>query len=157
MSASRRRPVAASPAVNRHCLRRWCGLLWLLWGGLVLPVLALADVEVVPARPGSGFNFPYLLRSAPDPASASTVLWVETNNTGTPSDDYDVHLRAAFDVANKGFGSGVLHPERVLAVAVGGINALAILPTPGPGTAQLPYPLGVSDLRSLTGKRAMLP
>jgi pimeloyl-ACP methyl ester carboxylesterase len=204
---------------------------------LGVPVVALADVEVVPARPDSGFNFSYLLRSAPAPASASTVLLVETNNTGAPSDDDDVHLRAAFEVANKGFGSGIaysldvpmlvpvfprpkaesliythaldretleidvgplrridlqliamvddarkrlatrhmkirhrivlvgfsasgtfanrftaLHPERVLAVAVGGINALAILPTPRLGKAILPYPLGVSDFRRLTGR-----
>jgi hypothetical protein len=46
----------------------------------------------------------------------------------------------------------MLHPERVLAAAAGGVNGLLMLPVPTLGSRELPYPLGVSDLESLTGR-----
>jgi hypothetical protein len=214
-------------------LRWWCFLFF----GWQVAIAADAGTELVPAKPESGFNFPYLLRPAVDPSSAVRVLLVETNNTGVPSDDPEVHLDAARELAEKGFGSGiaaalnvpmlvpvfprpkaqsltythaldrdtleitsgalrrldlqlvamiddarrrlaarrlgvprrvllagfsasgtfanrfvVLHAERVLAVATGGTNALVILPVASHAGVDLPYPLGVADLRKLTGK-----
>jgi hypothetical protein len=215
-------------------LRWWCILLF----GWQVAIAADAGTDLVPAKPESGFNFPYLLRPAADPSSAVRVLLVETNNTGAPSDDPEVHLRAARELAEKGFGSGIaaalnvpmlvpvfprpkaqsltythaldrdtleitsgplrrldlqlvamiddarrrltarrlgvpprvlltgfsasgtfanrfvaLHPERVLAAATGGTNALVILPVTNHAGVDLPYPLGVSDLRKLTGEK----
>lgn len=45
-----------------------------------------------------------------------------------------------------------LHPERVRAVAAGGINALPILPLTELEGHALPYPIGIADLEALTGR-----
>ncbi|MCC3157260.1 hypothetical protein LJ737_08420 [Hymenobacter sp. 15J16-1T3B] len=47
----------------------------------------------------------------------------------------------------------VLHPERVRAVAGGGLNGLLLLPLDKVDGAALPYPLGLADYRQLTGHR----
>lgn len=44
-----------------------------------------------------------------------------------------------------------LHPEAVRAVAAGAINALPIYPLDSFQGTKLPFPLGISDLKSLTG------
>jgi len=44
-----------------------------------------------------------------------------------------------------------LHPESVRAIAAGGINALPMYPLETHQGVKLPYPLGIADLKSLTG------
>src|SRR5438552_835280 len=44
-----------------------------------------------------------------------------------------------------------LHPEAVRAIAVGAINALPMYPLEGYQGVKLPFPLGIADLKSLTG------
>ena len=46
----------------------------------------------------------------------------------------------------------VLHPDRVLAVAAGAPGGWPIVPVATDGDLKLPYPAGVEDLESLTGK-----
>lgn len=46
----------------------------------------------------------------------------------------------------------VMHPDRVRAVACGGINAILTVPLASSGQTVLPYPLGVSDLLELSGE-----
>jgi hypothetical protein len=46
----------------------------------------------------------------------------------------------------------LLHPRRVKAMAAGGINAIPILPVQEVGSQTLNYPLGISDVASITGK-----
>lgn len=46
-----------------------------------------------------------------------------------------------------------LHPDKVLAVAAGGVNGLLILPLDSLQEETLQFPIGVSDLRSLTGRK----
>lgn len=45
-----------------------------------------------------------------------------------------------------------LHPERVCAVAAGGVNGLPILPLAVLDGMALPFPIGVADLDTLTGR-----
>jgi pimeloyl-ACP methyl ester carboxylesterase len=45
-----------------------------------------------------------------------------------------------------------IHPKEVAAVAAGGLNAFVILPVERLSGARLPYPLGVADLREVTGR-----
>jgi pimeloyl-ACP methyl ester carboxylesterase len=47
----------------------------------------------------------------------------------------------------------LLHPDRVRAVAGGGLNGLLMLPQAQVRGAALPYPLGVADVKVLTGSR----
>ncbi|WP_345221703.1 hypothetical protein [Hymenobacter koreensis] len=47
----------------------------------------------------------------------------------------------------------LLHPERVRAVAGGGLNGLLMLPVAKVQGAALPYPLGTADFKQLTGTR----
>jgi|SRR5215469_2890118 len=44
-----------------------------------------------------------------------------------------------------------LHPEAVRALAAGGINGLPIFPLEAYRGNKLPYPIGVADLKELTG------
>jgi pimeloyl-ACP methyl ester carboxylesterase len=44
-----------------------------------------------------------------------------------------------------------LHPTRVQAAVAGAVNGILILPVEKLGNAQLPYPLGVQDMQTLTG------
>lgn len=46
-----------------------------------------------------------------------------------------------------------LHPERVRAVAGGGLNGILLLPLAEVDGVPLPYPLGLADYRQLTGHR----
>lgn len=46
-----------------------------------------------------------------------------------------------------------LHPERVRAVAGGGLNGILLLPLEQVGGTPLSYPLGLADYRQLTGHR----
>jgi dienelactone hydrolase len=47
----------------------------------------------------------------------------------------------------------LLHPEKVHAVATGGLNAMLIVPSPTLDAAALPYPLGISDLQQIADTR----
>jgi pimeloyl-ACP methyl ester carboxylesterase len=46
----------------------------------------------------------------------------------------------------------LLHPERVAAVAIGGVNGIAMLPQETVGGVSLEYPLGTADYEMLFGK-----
>ncbi len=50
----------------------------------------------------------------------------------------------------------MLHPQRLQAMAAGGINGIAILPLRELGGKELNYPLGINDLKEITGKEADL-
>lgn len=45
----------------------------------------------------------------------------------------------------------ILHPDRVKAVACGGINAMLTMPLRSMGGVRLPYPIGVADLNDIVG------
>ena len=45
----------------------------------------------------------------------------------------------------------MLHPDRVLAVACGGVNGLLMLPLDGLDGKELPYPLGIKDFERIPG------
>jgi dienelactone hydrolase len=45
----------------------------------------------------------------------------------------------------------MLHPDRVLAVAAGGVNGMLILPLRELNSVALPYPLGLADFEIVTG------
>lgn len=45
-----------------------------------------------------------------------------------------------------------IHPERLLGIAVGGINGVAMLPLREHGAHELIYPVGIGDLRTVSGK-----
>lgn len=47
----------------------------------------------------------------------------------------------------------LMHPERVHAVATGGLNGLLMIPAPTLDSVALPYPLGTSDFEAVTGSR----
>jgi len=47
----------------------------------------------------------------------------------------------------------LLHPERVRAVASGGLNGLLMVPSESIGSTKLPYPLGLADLRTIANQR----
>ena len=75
----------------------------LAFGSTFLALSALASAagtEVVPAAPGKGFHYPYLLR-LPEPLAEapSRALLVEPNNTGRGDDDLAAHLEAAKQLA----------------------------------------------------------
>lgn len=58
-----------------------------------------AQVLEMPAAPGKGFNFPYLLFLPPNPGSAPLpYLLVEPNNSGLVSDDPDAQRSPAIDL-----------------------------------------------------------
>lgn len=47
----------------------------------------------------------------------------------------------------------LLHPEKVHAVATGGLNAMLIVPSTTLDNVALPYPLGISDLQEIANTR----
>lgn len=47
----------------------------------------------------------------------------------------------------------ILHPEKIQATASGGINAIAILPVAEINGEILNYPLGIADIKKITGKK----
>ncbi len=47
----------------------------------------------------------------------------------------------------------LLHPEKIKATASGGINAIAKLPVAKLDGKTLNYPLGIGDIKKITGKR----
>jgi hypothetical protein len=47
----------------------------------------------------------------------------------------------------------ILHPEKIQATASGGINAIAILPVVKLNGTPLNYPLGIADIKKITGRR----
>ncbi len=47
----------------------------------------------------------------------------------------------------------LMYPERVHAVATGGLNAMLIVPSATLDSVALPYPLGISDLEEIAGTR----
>jgi hypothetical protein len=61
---------------------------------------------MVAASPDAGFFYPYFLKlSTVSRAPRPTRLIVETNNTGTPSDDFEDHLRAARRATEQSVGA----------------------------------------------------
>jgi hypothetical protein len=61
---------------------------------------------MVAASPDAGFSYPYFLRvSALARGPRPTRLIVESNNTGTPADDFEAHLRAARRATEQGVGA----------------------------------------------------
>ena len=202
--------------------------------------LKLAGNDIIEVEPNTakGFNFPYFL-FVPDTADKSSELYllVETNNTGTTSDDFDVHREKALDLVkssypnriarelsvpllvpvfprprtnwqaythaldrdtleinegklerldlqliamidqalellrangfkmhNKVFIHGFsasakfsnrfafLHPERVKASAAGGVNGIPTLPISTRNGHTLPFPIGIADIETFTGR-----
>ena len=72
-----------------------------------LPVernLPIGQAFLVETDADDGFNFPYYL-FIPDfvPAEEPVHLLVETNNTGTPRDDFQIHLLAAKTLASRSY------------------------------------------------------
>ncbi len=58
--------------------------------------LTRGEVQFVEAEPDLGFNYPYFAY-VPDELESSGPVYVEPNNTGIPSDDFDVHRSRAED------------------------------------------------------------
>jgi len=200
--------------------------------------LAVNDAIPVEANPARGFNFPYFLFIPYRvDRSAKVHLLVEPNNTGTRTDNFDVHRQSArtlvkwqhpnrmaralgvpllvpvfprpetgweaytqaldrdtleinegelkrldlqldamiddaiellrangFKMHDQVFMHGFsasakfcnrfafLHPERVKAVACGGVNGLPTLPITSRKGIRLPFPIGVADIEAFTGK-----
>lgn len=50
----------------------------------------------------------------------------------------------------------LLHPEKIKAIAAGGINSIAILPINELKGKKLEYPLGIADVKQITGKEVNL-
>jgi predicted esterase len=46
-----------------------------------------------------------------------------------------------------------IHPQKVKASVAGGLNGILILPTANIGSRPMPYPIGISDLKDLTGHK----
>ena len=51
----------------------------------------------------------------------------------------------------------VLHPDKVLAVAAGGLNGLLMLPSDSLQNELLPYPIGTGDFKEITGREFQRP
>jgi len=199
--------------------------------------LKCGDTVEIAASPASGFDFPYYL-FVPDAIDKNeeAYLLVEPNNTGTTSDDFEVHRQKALSLANDyprllatelhvpllvpvfprpqtgwqtythsldrdtveindgplkrldlqlaamidhatgrlrangfkikdqvfmdGFSASAkfcirfafLHPERVKALAAGGVNALPTLPLVSRNGQVVPFPIGVADIERFTGR-----
>jgi len=202
--------------------------------------LNLAGNDIIEVEPNTpkGFNFPCFL-FVPDKADRSRELHllVETNNTGTSSDDFDVHREKALDLVKRsypnrmarelsvpllvpvfprprtnwqaythaldrdtleisegklkrldmqliamidnslellrangfrmhdkvfmhGFSASAkfcnrfafLHPERVKAAASGGVNGIPTLPLSRRNGYTLPFPIGIADIETFTGR-----
>ena len=78
----------------------------MLRGARVAPYPPLEAFQVIDAAPDKGFNFPYILRVPDlDQVTSPTFLLVEPNNTGTGSDDFDVHVKAAEDLSRSAIGN----------------------------------------------------
>jgi hypothetical protein len=62
------------------------------------------DPRFVEANPDAGFQYPYYLYAADSFVGAEpSPMLVETNNTGTATDDFSVHRRAAEELISGGF------------------------------------------------------
>ena len=196
------------------------------------------DIIEVESNIAEGFNFPYFL-FIPDKTDSSRELYllVETNNTGTATDDFDVHREKALDLVGRsypnrmarelsvpllvpvfprpatnwqaythaldrdtleinegklkridlqliamidhafellrangfkmhdkvfmhGFSASAkfcnhfafLHPERVKAVASGGVNGIPTVPLSMRNGYTLPFPIGIADIETFTGR-----
>jgi hypothetical protein len=194
-------------------------------------------IEVEPNAP-RGFNFPYFLFIPNNiDRGLELHLLVETNNTGTATDDFEVHREKALNLIKKSYPNRIarelgvpllvpvfprpetnwqaythaldrdsleineghlkrldlqlaamidhalellrtngfkmrdkifmdgfsasakfcnrfafLHPERVKAVASGGVNGLPTLPVSERNGHTLPFPIGIADINTITGK-----
>lgn len=110
-------------------LSKWLTLFMLLVAPICLPAVEAQDIVVskiseldltgndiieVESNTAKGFNFPYFL-FVPDKADRSRELHllVETNNTGTTSDDLDVHRKKALDLVKRSYPN---HIARELSV-----------------------------------------
>ncbi|MHC4371318.1 MAG: hypothetical protein ACYSW8_27210 [Planctomycetota bacterium] len=70
--------------------------------------LAGDDIVQVEADPARGFNFPfYLFVPAAIEKGSKNYLFVETNNTGTATDDFEVHREKALRLVKR------LYPNRI--------------------------------------------
>jgi len=200
--------------------------------------LAGNNIIEVESDSDKGFNFPYFL-FVPDTADKSQQLHllVETNNTGTSSDDFVVHHERALDLVKRSYPNRIarelsvpllvpvfprprtnwqaythaldrdtleinegklkrldlqliamidnslellrangfkmhdkvfihgfsasakfsnrfafLHPERVKASAAGGVNGIPTLPISTRNGHTLPFPIGIADIETFTGR-----
>ena len=72
------------------------------------------NLVVVEARPDRGFRYPYVLRIPRDHrAGERSFLLVEPNNTGTVSDDFNMHLEAAKETSSKAIGAFIACTENL--------------------------------------------
>lgn len=61
------------------------------------------DVTLIEADPGAGFNYPYFFAAPPAQTATGRPLLVETNNTGTSTDDFAQHQSAAREAIENQF------------------------------------------------------
>ena len=59
-------------------------------------------ISLVEADPESGFNYPYYLFSPTEARDGSIPILVESNNTGTATDDFEEHRSAAKSLVRRG-------------------------------------------------------
>jgi hypothetical protein len=115
------------------------------------PRRSVGELIEVAADPGRGFNYPYFL-TVPHADQASRLPWlvVESNNTGTVSDDFTVHHASARSQAQ----GNSLGP--MIAREFGLPSLTPVFPRSESGwqtyTHALDYPLGLNDYALLTGR-----
>ena len=101
------------PRTLNRGLRRgsWVFVLATVLAG-IFPGDGNTEPLVIDANPDAGFHFPYLL-TLPDTdgadASPRPYLLVEPNNTGSVSDSFEDHLKAAKDLSERAIGAYVAH------------------------------------------------
>jgi len=196
------------------------------------------DIVEIEADPAKDFNFPfYLFIPGTTEKGRKNHLFVETNNTGTATDDFEVHREKALRLAKRSYPNRIarnlsvpllvpvfprprsnwqlythaldrdclemnegklrrldlqllamidyalellranefqmhdeifmhgfsasakfcnrfafLHPKRVKAAAAGGVNGLPTLPISERNGHKLPFPIGIADIESFTGR-----
>ncbi len=72
------------------------------------------DIVQIEADPARGFNFPcYLFVPAAIKKDRTNYLFVETNNTGTATDDFEVHREKALRLAKRSYPNRIARKLRV--------------------------------------------
>lgn len=64
-------------------------------------------IQLIDAAPESGFEYPYYLFTPQPDGDTEVPLLVEPNNTGTASDDFDIHRERARHTVEAGIGAEV--------------------------------------------------
>lgn len=89
------------------------------------PPLVYDEAILIDADPSAGFNYPFfLLVPSSVPPEACVHLLVEGNNTGVPSDDFEIHLTPARTMASRS------HPASI-ARRLGTPLLVPVFPRPG--------------------------